>query len=495
MKNIVLISLPRIDTAYPPGALAVLSGVAKQNQYDVRIFDYNLDLQDELSEQHWNELDAWCMFSSNSISQDLEQNLVRIFLKNLPTYVDVDTKFVCFSVFSYFSNRITDLLMPAYKKHFDVTTIVGGSGVSTTTSASNSEIFGEHLRDANLADYVVFGEGEIAFDHLLRGSVCSIGININNPVQIDELSALPLPTYEYFDMSRYQTQKILITGSRGCVRKCTFCDVEVTWPKFRYRSANHVVEEIKKHFFDHGITDFEFTDSLINGSITNFNKFNELLYEEKQKNPSLAPIRYKGQFICRPQEQQKPLMYELMHLAGNELIITGIESFSQPIRDHMRKKFSNDDIDYHFEQCARWGLKNVLLMIVGYPTETLLDHQANIDALHRYKHYAKMGTIFMVRWGLTMHLYDHTPIMSMVDSLGINLETSVKYDSVYGWSSSSNPGNTLKERIRRRVELHELSVKLGYPMPRVREELMAMKKMAETVLLPQRKIIPIGIVN
>ena len=90
-----------------------------------------------------------------------------------------------------------------------------------------------------------------------------------------------------------------------------------------------------------------------------------------------------------------------------------------------------------------------------------------------------MGTIFMIRWGFTMHLYDHTPIMSMIDELGIKLDQSIKFDSVYSWSSTTNPTNTLRERIRRRIDIHELCVKLGYPMPRVHEELSVLHTLAE----------------
>ena len=118
-------------------------------------------------------------------------------------------------------------------------------------------------------------------------------------------------------------------------------------------------------------------------------------------------------------------------------------------------------------------------MIVGYPTETEQDHLDNINAIKRYKPYVDMGTIFMVRWGLTMHLYEHTPIMNMVNELDINFSNDIKFDSVYSWVSGSNPTNTLQERIRRRLEIHELCVKLGYPMPRVLEELLVLVNLAE----------------
>ena len=41
----------------------------------------------------------------------------------------------------------------------------------------------------------------------------------------------------------------------------------------------------------------------------------------------------------------------------------------------------------------------------------------------------------------------------------------------FGWINELNPSLDLRERIRRRLELHELSVKLAWPQTRNREEL------------------------
>jgi radical SAM superfamily enzyme YgiQ (UPF0313 family) len=272
---------------------------------------------------------------------------------------------------------------------------------------------------------------------------------------------------------------MLITGSRGCVKSCTFCDVSNTWPNFKYRKAEHIVDEIKHHFYKYGGTEFEFTDSLINGSISNFNRFNEILYNEKQKNPELLPITYQGQFVIRSDSKQLEESYELMHLGGCNMLTVGVESFSVDVRHHMKKKFSNEDLDLHFDRCARWKIPNVILMLVGYPTETQKDHQANLDALIKYKKFSDMCVIFMIRWGYTMHLYNHTPIMNMLDELQIKIDNHVKFDSVYSWSTGINLENTLPVRILRRLEIHEQAVKLGYVMPRVKEELFILKKLAE----------------
>lgn len=487
MKNVVFVSLPKVETLYPPGAIAVLSSIADKHDFESRVFDYNLELSQSLTKQQWHELELWNTLSAPEISTELEKQLREIFEHHISHYIDADTQYVCFTVFSYFSHRIATKVLWWFKQISNIESVVGGVGVSTKHSEAD-ENYGDFLIRNQLAHYVVFGEGELTFDAILTGRFDYAGINQNNPVQIDDLASLPTPTYRYFDMSKYQQKKILITGSRGCVRQCTFCDIDLTWPKFRYRNAKHIVDEIVQHYYDYGITEFEFTDSLINGSISNFNEFNERLYEAKQHDPALQNIKYHGQFICRPREHQKEHTYELMHLAGCQMLITGIESFSNNVRHHMRKKFSNDDIDYHFEQCGRWGIPNVVLMVVGYPTETEQDHNDNLIALKKYKKYADMGVIFKIRWGLTMHLYEHTPIMGMIDQLQLTFDHNIKYDSIYSWSSLSNPNNTIQERIRRRLEIHELCVELGYPMPRVKEELLILKTLAEQSKQSKSKI-------
>ena len=51
-------------------------------------------------------------------------------------------------------------------------------------------------------------------------------------------------------------------------------------------------------------------------------------------------------------------------------------------------------------------------------------------------------------------------------------------DWIYGrnWINLDNPDLTLEERIRRRMELHEISVNLGYHQPKIKEELYTLKK-------------------
>jgi len=479
MKKILFISVPELDISFPPAAVAVLKPIALSAGYQMDLFDFNIDLHSKLSNNEWQDLISYCELVADKMPVPLLNKIQNSFIKSLDRLVDDNTEYLAFSVFSIYSIRITKILLDLTRLVYPSKKLIcGGNGLSSKIDGMPKD-FGLTLLDSNVVNYCIFGEGELALASLLRGEIDHPGINSTNQKQISNLDDLPFADYEGIDMSQYSGNKLLITGSRGCVRNCSFCDISKIWDKFRYRSANLLVEEIKKNFYATGITAFEFTDSLINGSTKNFRRFNELLILAKEQDPNLASITYSGQFICKQKNNMEPEVYELMHRAGCRQITVGIESFSEKIRFHMGKKFSDSDIEYHLEQCARWGIQNVWLMIVGYPTETTEDHQLTIDRLTEFKNYAKMNIIAYLRWGLTMHIYDDTPISAMLDELGIDAGIQNISDGLYSWSSDKNPMLTLDERIRRRLELHEISHALGYKMPNVRSELLSIKALAQ----------------
>ena len=125
---------------------------------------------------------------------------------------------------------------------------------------------------------------------------------------------------------------------------------------------------------------------------------------------------------------------------------------------------------------------DITLRPIGYPVETLEDHEYNKEFLYKYQKYAKAGIIHMVRWGYTGMFRDTKKVekpgnVEMAidpdfESRFKNLPQGVRDIALgMGWINKLNPTLTLNERIRRRIELHELSVKLGWPQTRSREEL------------------------
>jgi hypothetical protein len=469
------------ESLYPSAGLAAIVPVFKANGFRVSISDLNLEIHNRLQEADLENMHAWCELIA-PLEHPVKTNITSILQEKISEWSLQQPACIAVSVFTFQSITFAQLLLPMIRQELPTCQIiVGGAGVSSSMkSLTDYTTFGQQILDQAWADRVIFGEGEQSLDALLKNSTHP-GIDKNDPIQIDDLDQLMLPDYSNFNFAGYRDNRLLITGSRGCVRKCTFCDIETIWPAFRYRSPESQVAEIIAHAKEYNIKRFEFTDSLINGSISGWIKFNGLLAEARARDSFLQDITYSGQFICRDQVSQPKIMYELMHYAGVRQISVGIESFSEKIRNAMKKKFNDASIDYHLEQCGRWAIPNIFLMIVGHPEETQQDHEINLDRLHRYKIYADMATIFMIRWGTTMHIIKDTPLyrdrMYQIEDAHQNEKDS---DTLYAWINRNNPDLTLPERIRRRVELHETSFALGYSQPNSRAELKKILSLLET---------------
>jgi len=481
-KKFAFVTVPVLELWNPSAALAALTPMIKRHGLEPQLIDINLELNEMLSEADWDQFNDWASMVTDQIDDQLIIRVLDIVDQHLST---IECGWLAFSVFSFYSVRPTALILSHLGKNSSRQhkILLGGSGTMSSMAEFGQKPFGQWCLENNLADYCIFGEGEQALDNLLSGNDQYPGINNTNFTQITNLDTLPLPEYSSFDFSRYKDSRVLLTGSRGCVRHCTFCDIDLTWPKYTYRSPHLIVEEMRRHVHELGVSKFEFTDSLINGSVSNWNKFNELLIEAKAKDPAMKDVSYMGQFICRNRTSMHSSTYELMHYAGCKQIHVGIEHFSERVRYHMKKKFSDADIDYHLEMSSRWHIPNIFLMIVGYPTETLQDHQQQLKAIEKYQIYAQTGAIFMLRWGLTMHIYENTPLTKMSNELQLSFTDNAFHDSVFNWVAGVNPTLDLAERIRRRVELHELSAKLGYSMPNTRKELASLLQLTEQMHL------------
>jgi radical SAM superfamily enzyme YgiQ (UPF0313 family) len=67
-------------------------------------------------------------------------------------------------------------------------------------------------------------------------------------------------------------------------------------------------------------------------------------------------------------------MFDMIKEAGGRFWSLGIETGVDRIRYEMKKKFTNDDVDWHLEQSQRIGLQNLFLMIPTWPSETSEEH-------------------------------------------------------------------------------------------------------------------------
>lgn len=116
-------------------------------------------------------------------------------------------------------------------------------------------------------DYLVLGEGEVAFKELMenldnpealkdiKGLVFKKnGEIINTGIRelMDDLDILPFPARDltpfkkYYSLMAKRTPVTTMFTSRGCPYRCAFCDRPHLGKKFRARSAKNVVDEMER---------------------------------------------------------------------------------------------------------------------------------------------------------------------------------------------------------------------------------------------------------
>ena len=504
-NKIAIVCFPSMELERPPAAVGILVAICKSLNRDVCVYDLNLKFYNDLTDTEWRTAEKYWRLRQHPGDELLDKinSLFKQYIQEIDNY---HPDMLALSVFTLMNNKATHEFLKLWKQNSTSNSciIAGGQGIGTPYKvdfekqdnvllATTDVKFGSYLKDNNLIDHYVIGDGEDVFINALNNNFNFPGVDGQAPVQLEDLNLYPIPDYTLTDPNNYKYTAdagVYVTATRGCVRKCNFCDVPHKWPKFKHRNGKSVALEIFTQWQRHGVNVFQLTDSVVNGNLREFLSMNHALIRYKRDNPGMKNLKLLGQFNVRPKKQMTETQYRAMADAGWKVLVAGIESGSERVRMSMGKDFTNEDLDWHFYQCAKWGIQNVCLMFVGYPSETIEDHQTNVDFLTKYQKYMLAGTIAMIRWGYTGSLDSGSKLASK--DLGFNIEPQIpdldlthlmEHDQywIYGrnWVNLNNPTLTFEERIRRRLELHEKSVALGWPVTRPKEELLILKKIVD----------------
>jgi hypothetical protein len=486
-KNVAFIVCPSQELERPPAAAAALAGVMQRNRVDYKIYDLNLSIYQALNDKDWLQCERrWRVDMDLELPESFETWLTQ----TINDVVRGNHDLIALSVFTKFSTRFAEILIRRLKPLISAPIISGGQGL-TTPYGDNT--FGRMLYDEKLIDYVATGDGEVIFDNFLKGITKCPGLNWEPPEQINDLDNIPYPVFDQIEPEKYEYHRdpgIYITASRGCVRKCKFCDVPHRWPKYRYRRGTDVAQEVYTQYQKYGVQVVQFTDSVINGVLPEFENLLDALISHKKQDSKFTPS-WLSQFNIRKRKDMPERFYQKMAESGCGVLVCGVEHASWRIREAMGKEFDNEDLEHHVRMCAKYNIHNVFLMFIGYPTETLADHKEMLDFLERYQVYMLAGTIMVIRWGYTGSLdhgsrlelqQDQMSIVPEWPDLKIMSVDDFDQDWIYGrnWINLNNPGLTFKERIRRRLEVQERSEQLQYPVTRAREELEILKIICQT---------------
>lgn len=461
--KVVILSVP-YTVVTPMLAPALLSGCLNAAGIPSIGMDFSFSLFTEFHQCEW-----WTKFKTKltltgQVHEPLPMSANVLLMRYLRRYLtDIREKYnpewIGLSLFTHQSHVFSYGMIRMIRKYLPNAKIVLG-GKSLELRHDNQFIY-ERYNNQQIVDLILVGDSEVSLIDAIKNDRRGV---VMTPQQTQEdLDNVPPPNWTGYDMEAYQVYTnsntgiyIPVTASKGCVRNCTFCDVASFWPKYIFRDGTKVADDMITTYRNTGITKFKFTDNLINGSVSSFRKMNERLVE---KIPNT--LTYRGYGIFRSKQSSPEADFELSAVAGLDLIVLGLESGSEKVRNDMKKKFSNDDIEYSATQYYKNKIKQTWLFIVGYPTETEEDFQESLRMLKYYSSMAKDGML-VISVSLPFMLLNNSPLIQnneMRETYNLGLNTSLS-DSQNFWESSSD--NTFPVRADRWRRFYNCAIENKY---------------------------------
>lgn len=463
--DIVIVSVPYTDTFAPIMAPAALKGSVIAAGYSCAAFDLNAVVVNVLKD-HPNKLEFLEFVYFDRVINDAEHEIVKLFDLMVDRIMEYNPKTVALSLLHYQCQTSCKWLCFRLKQRFpDVKIVIGGAGVAGQL-ASSDQSFCEHLKNLELVDHYIHGDGEFSLVEFLKGNLSFPGIDSLSWEEIQDLNSIEYPDYDNYDFALYDSPFIGINGSRGCVRQCTFCDIHEHWTKFRWRTGESIFNEMLHQNRKYGTRFFKFQDSLINGNVKEYTSLIKLLAEYNINNPDNS-FYWSSYYIFRPTNNWSEDLWKLTAQSGAYTLSVGIESLVEKNRNHMKKKFSNNDIDFSLAMAKKYKIKLYFLMIVGYVTETDEDHKETLQWLRDHKNYAK-DPIYQLCVGGTLSILPNTWLDRNQKRLGI-IWLKGDDDTIIGnnhlWSIPDT-GNTYRVRTERLKELIEVGKECGFDIHR-----------------------------
>tara|TARA_B100000315_G_scaffold60545_1_gene54919 strand:- start:2459 stop:3874 length:1416 start_codon:yes stop_codon:yes gene_type:complete len=233
-------------------------------------------------------------------------------------------------------------------------------------------------------DYLVLGEGEVAFKKLLD--------HIDDPSQLERISGLvfqqngkiintgvrsaiknlddiPFPARHMVPYRKYNSLlskkgiTTTILTSRGCPFSCSFCDRPHLGKLFRARSAGNVVNEIEV-CTRMGIYEFLFYDDTFS---VNKKRVIDICNEIIKRKLDIGwDIRARVDTI---NEQ----MLRSLKMAGCQGIHYGVEAGSEKILKVLKKGITIKKVREVFELTRKYKIQILSYFMIGNPTETIDD--------------------------------------------------------------------------------------------------------------------------
>jgi len=347
----------------PPMGLLYLSAYLDDNDFNSKIYELGV----------FKEEDA--IFDGDRIRFGLSDAEIRMIIRDeKPLIIGLNC------MYSVYYNDVANIARVIKEEDPNIKVVVGGNHASS--------YWKEIMKDENI-DFVVIGEGERTFLHLLYNFYLiseysnvdglvyrdnGIVIKTKPRALIEDLDEIPMPAYEKIDFEKYIEKGNIfcmrlssqgIISSRGCPNNCIYCTVKAVWGRtWRGRSSKNVVDEIQYLKSKYGIKEFAFLDDSMS---INKGRLINICDEIIRRDLNIKWTTPNG--IAHWTLDKKTL--RKMKDAGCYRITFGIESGNMSQRRFIRKPYPLDQAKELIKYANKIGMWTICTNIIGFPHEWL----------------------------------------------------------------------------------------------------------------------------
>ena len=323
---------------------------------------------------------------SNAIKQTFISELKRIYIKEYAV-LGISAKFR-----QWIPGNILAELAKRMNPHIKI--VIGGFGTKEEAIAM--------LRNFDIYDYAIWGEGEFALLGLCRylensaenqlSEVQHLVYRENNTLKTTKVKSEYLdlnnvnPDFSsYFNQSKTGLRpRVPIEGSRGCHwRKCKFCFLNSGY-KNRCKDADRVVSFIKSTIEKYNVYDFNFLDNdLVNNDLRSFEKLLDLLIDLRQEYPAFSI--HNAEIITKGFNSG---IIKKMSFAGIKSVQIGYEAINDDILKKINKKNTLSSNILFIKWARIFNIKvsgaNIITGLIGEIDTEILDSIKNLHFLRFY---------------------------------------------------------------------------------------------------------------
>lgn len=472
--DIVIMNLPWSDLTVPFSAPAVLKGIAESHGYKAKTIDFNVDLYKKFcksDDAKFKEIQEYY----NLYTTERPEVLDRFYDHIVSTLKTMNFRYLGISVFYILTQKATyELCLKLRKELPNIKIVLGGKGLNVyghlsihpyLSESEKTVKFDKLMANKNLADYFIIGDAEDAIIDLLSGKLD------NRPYAISEWFVpskdnleYPFANFDDYELDEYVGKKdqvqIPVISSKGCVRRCDFCDVPSQFKKFQSKNGKRMAEEMLFLAEKYNVQKFTMADSIANGNLKALKEFAEILAEHNRHAPKQKKIKWSSNWIHRPLGQVTEDTFRVIAESGAEHFTVGAEHFSDNVLHHMNKKTNMAGLLHELELFRKYKVKCGVNNIIAHWSETYEDFIEHMENLIRLGPFFADGTITYLNAGL-FYIMKNTPAVINSKKTGLVM---LNDDFSLSWFTPMNPNLTIKPRLARFYFLLYVANYLNYPI-------------------------------